>query len=390
MFDSPAVHLAVATLRETEAAASFRQDPDRPMHGYCLLTSDGQDCRVGTYLENARPLTERSPAGAFYYEAWIVTSEEPLSLTAFNAGAAGEGSGTCVRAVERLGLDRAIGIRITAEPFGGTPSGATPMLEGSLVWLQEQPASQSHPEPEAAAPPEAGEAEENPPDGGAEPEEAEAEVPLSVAAEAVSASSATPDGPPKVLPWQGMLSGPTTMFHPLRDPGAGPGERFEDDSPAPSPVQPPPPEEEPVETGFKLIQEPATPVLRTQRPDIKFAFSSLHPLAPRGGGSAHLDRTTSTVTLTLWGLPSPASLGREKSTNRPFNAYQVWLQNQRSGQKTPMGICTRVWGENFRFQAEADHPLTSFDSILVTALDRTSSGAQTGAPQVLLGRYASE
>lgn len=385
MFDSPAVHLAVALLCETEAARSFRQDPDRPMHGYCLLTSDGQDCRVGTYLENARPLTNRSPDGAFYYEAWIVTSEEPLSLNAFNAGAAGEGSGTCVREVGHLGLDRAVAIRITAEPFGGSAAGAMTVLEGSLVWLQEQPATRGASESDAlsgvatvaktAAPPAA----------------EEADVPLSVVAGASDAPSATPEFPPKVLPWQGILSGASTMFHPANDSGAAPEvgyfARLDDQPPSPDSAQPPL-REEPATPGFKLIPEPATPVVRTQRPDIKFAFSSLHPLAPRGGGSAHLDRTTSTVTLTLWGLPSPASLGREKSTNRPFNAYQVWLQNQRSGQRTPMGICTRVWGENFRFQAETDQPLTSFDSILVTALDRTSSGAQTGAPQVLLGRYA--
>lgn len=93
------------------------------------------------------------------------------------------------------------------------------------------------------------------------------------------------------------------------------------------------------------------------------------------------------MTINLRGLPSPMALGRDRTTGRPFNAYRVWLVNQRNQIRTPVGYCERAWGENFRFQADG-LPLNRNDTILVTVEDR-SAATSTGhaSPQVLIGSY---
>lgn len=114
-----------------------------------------------------------------------------------------------------------------------------------------------------------------------------------------------------------------------------------------------------------------------------------HPMTPRASGSATLNLRRGSMTISLRGLPSPMALGRDRTSGRPFNAYRVWLVNQRNQVRTPVGYCERAWGENFRFQAEG-LPLNRNDAILVTAEDR-SSATTTGhaAPQVLIGSYES-
>jgi len=112
-----------------------------------------------------------------------------------------------------------------------------------------------------------------------------------------------------------------------------------------------------------------------------------HPMTPRASGSATLNLRRGSMTIHLRGLPSPMALGRDRTSGRPFNAYRVWLVNQRNQVRTPVGYCERAWGENFRFQADG-LPLNRNDTILVTVEDR-SSATSTGhaAPQVLIGSY---
>ncbi|WP_374712823.1 hypothetical protein [Symbiobacterium terraclitae] len=112
-----------------------------------------------------------------------------------------------------------------------------------------------------------------------------------------------------------------------------------------------------------------------------------HPMTPRASGSATLNLRRGSMTINLRGLPSPMALGRDRTTGRPFNAYRVWLVNQRNQIRTPVGYCERAWGENFRFQADG-LPLNRNDTILVTVEDR-SAATSTGhaSPQVLIGSY---
>ncbi|WP_050742174.1 hypothetical protein [Symbiobacterium thermophilum] len=112
-----------------------------------------------------------------------------------------------------------------------------------------------------------------------------------------------------------------------------------------------------------------------------------HPMTPRATGTATLNLRRGHLTLSLRGLPSPTALGRDGKSGRPFNAYRVWLVNQKTQMRTPAGYCERVWGENFRFEADG-LPLNRSDTILITAEDR-SVATSTGhpAPQVLIGTY---
>lgn len=217
-----------------------------------------------------------------------------------------------------------------------------------------------------------------------------------VAAEAPVPAMQAAGGPAE--PWAGLLS------------GAG--------SPAASAAEPPPPESEPepdrraeaqpVEPGFKLYPEPATPVsavvphkievlVTPAEPDCEAAtnsppagepasvpMASRHPLAPRAGGTARLDFAAGRLLLTVRGLPAPAMLGRT------YNAYRAWLLNQRAGTRQPLGLLSRLWGENFKLESEPDLPLSRYDSVLVTAEDRAAPGPSSGAPQVLLGAYDSQ
>ncbi|HYF95476.1 MAG TPA: hypothetical protein VD969_24965 [Symbiobacteriaceae bacterium] len=183
--------------------------------------------------------------------------------------------------------------------------------------------------------------------------------------------------------------------------------------------EPPPEEALPAEPGFKLYAEPATPVSAivphkievvvtpleeapseapaaepaaepaivppaepaAEAEPVSITLSSRHPLAPRAGGTARLDRSQSSLTLTVRGLPSPAVMGR------PYNAYRAWLLNQRAGTRQPLGLLTRVWGENFKLESEGGLPLSRFDAVLITAEDRLAGAPIASAPQVLVGDY---
>ena len=139
-----------------------------------------------------------------------------------------------------------------------------------------------------------------------------------------------------------------------------------------------------MEHPFKLVPEPAI-LVAAQPPEAKVPLQAMHPLAPRAGGSARFLGPDGGLQLTLWGLPTPAALGHEKSTNRPYNAYRVWLQNPRTGQRAPLGIAARTWGENYRFETEEPLPGEGLGTLLVTAHDRGAEHPDPGAPQVVAG-----
>jgi hypothetical protein len=146
------------------------------------------------------------------------------------------------------------------------------------------------------------------------------------------------------------------------------------------------PENGEAQTGFKLYPDPAVPVVRTE--PLTVPLASRHPLAPRASGTATVRTREGILSVSVRGLPTPAALGRDGLTGRPLNSYRVWLLNQRTGQRLPLGFCTRVWGENFRFQTDEVLPLTRFDAILITAEDRTLPSPNPNAPQVLIGHYS--
>jgi hypothetical protein len=131
-----------------------------------------------------------------------------------------------------------------------------------------------------------------------------------------------------------------------------------------------------------------TPGARPQRDTLPVPLTGRHPLTPRAGGTALLNFREGRVQLTLRGLPTPAALGRDAGTDRPYSIYRAWLISQRAATRQPLGVLARVWGENFRLESEPDLPLSRFDAVLVTADDRAQPLAPGSAPQVLIGSFS--
>lgn len=453
MLDGPAVRLAVARLTEIgQAAARFRQDPDRPLEGYCLVTGDERHCRVTIFVENGRTLSDRRPGGAFYYEGWIVGSSGPVSVGAFNTGATGGGSGTCTRAADELGLTSPAVVRVTVEPFGGSPAGAVPVLEGPLIWLhgepaaapspstagdrtdpvlaavpagtaagQEQPAAESPPSVQDAAPEAAPAAVtshvsqeppalEAPPDAASAPAPAlarQAESPPVAAAEvAPEAPAPTPETPTAAgslpadpaMPVTETPAGPSALVSgtpaedaatataaaPAQPAPAAPAESNRSGGPAPMGDAAVPPEQPSAAQAPPAYQPPGiAPATLT------ITLHSRHPMAPRAAGTAVLHLREGRVVVTVRGLPSPAALGRVPGLDRPFNGYRLWLLNQRSGMRQPLGPLTRVWGENFRAEEGPGLPLARYDTLLVTADDRKAPSPDPHWPHVLVATIES-
>lgn len=354
--------LAVARLEELTPAHRYREG--QPMHGFCLISGDGKRCRVTLYVENGRALTDRSGRGGFYYEGWLVGPEGPVSLGAFNLGPGGQGSATRVFDGSTLQAARSDLIRVTAEPFGGSQAGSIAVLEGRPVWMETGAGA----EPEPAEAPDAL--------AGVAGEESEYAAPEELARVRETAWVEEPVLQPVVA--RAAEGQAQAEAEPVPEPVAEPAE------PVAEPTPPAPAAAAPV--------TPAPPAPRAEEPrnanplEMHVQLVQRHPMAPRAAGAATVSIRQGALTLMLRGLPSPTALGRDRATDRPFNGYRVWLVNQQTQSRTPVGFCQRAWGENFRFQGEG-LPLNRHDTILVTVEDRTASGANNASPQVLIGSY---
>jgi len=573
-----ATGLAAARLAELKPARAHRYQHDRPMQGFCVVSCGPGFCRVTLHVENGQTLTDRSGAGGFYYEGWLVGPAGAVSLGAFNVGPDGHGCATRVVASSVVQPGRAERVRVTVEPFGGSHSGAIAVLEGRLIWLEEPAQAAAPPVSESTAtaassppasswagfPPPAespavpGASAHGPwaPDGREAREDSPAALevgssPGSASGQSQGAGEPTPADPARETGSEGFVrsagltanaalsgsgagsarfggpagSGP----HPapfastaagLTDsaaavapvggaiPGAGSTPLADPYAPAPNGGAPaaeadsgaaPAPADARTEaaavavtTGFAPVglatqtsadaadrgaeSGGATPALAAERdvagaePDTSSAIATAgaatqsdtlpagftspavppgavgglpptpgtpagtqaaapptptgdagdtaenaapagdaqqsaprvrsanpleiqvslvqrHPMTPRASGLATLNLRRGSLTLSLRGLPSPMALGRDRTTGRPFNAYRVWLVNQRSQVRTPVGYCERAWGENFRFQADG-LPLNRNDTILITVEDRSAAAPAThAAPHVLIGSY---
>lgn len=426
--------LAVARLDELTAAHRYREE--QPMHGFCLINEDGERCRVTLYIENGRALGDRSGAGGFYYEGWLVGSDGAVSLGAFNLGPGGQGSATRVLEPSALRAGRTELVRVTAEPFGGSSAGSIAVLEGRLVWLDTgalppSPAESIYPAEarstfgfwhtapaELAVPgavveeaerletvlqgvPHHGWATAEPavPGGGggavADAEPAEAAAPESEAV--VSAAEPEAEAEAEVAEIAGAVGGAEALESAWTAAIAGLTQGAEvvesvAETPAETVV------ETMAETVVEAVAETPEPAMavsaqetpaeaRSANPlTLTVQMAQRHPLAPRAGGNATLNPRQGALTLHLRGLPSPTALGRDPSTDRPYNAYRVWLVNQQTNIRTSVGYCQRAWGENFRFQADG-LALHRHDAILITVEDRNSPNQGTSSPHILMGSY---
>ncbi|HLO01697.1 MAG TPA: hypothetical protein VK191_01080, partial [Symbiobacteriaceae bacterium] len=144
--------LGIAYLTPTAEAGRFVRRPGDGLRGYALINGADGRIALSLWLENGRPLHDRTGRDGFYYEAWL----GDLSVGPFNADALGHGclTTTLGLATEKQvwptgappsmtalseqfngGLPANLPVKVTAEPFGGTPAGGIPVLTGSIVWL---------------------------------------------------------------------------------------------------------------------------------------------------------------------------------------------------------------------------------------------------------------
>ncbi len=346
MADASVSQIAAVVLSESgPEAPAFRNESDRPLEGYGMVSGQGPTCKVTLFLKNAR-----SPA---VYHGWALGTGDPTYLGPFHMGSGGEGSLSVEMACPALESTSAFLVSV-----GGV------VLSGPLVWLvrgaaqsgsesESEPASQSEPEPELEPSTESG--SETEPEF--EPESGE------------SGTESEPEPEPENEP----------------EPDAETDYEAEAEAPSepePEPEPEPeagPPTQAPAVTGFKLRHDPVSPALA------KVPLASAHPQATRGGGIAVVDSSRGALTLSLRGLPSPSRLGADPSTGRAFNAYRAWLQNRHTRNRHPVGLCQRTWGDNFSLQVESGLPLGDFDLIIITADDRSAAAPNPQSPAVLTG-----
>lgn len=349
-------HLAVARLGELSPA--LRQRSDAPTQGFCLISGGRQHCRVTIYVENGRGLGTAPGGEARHYEGWLVGPAGVVSLGAFDLGVDGQGIATQVIDASAIQAGRAEKVRVTVEPAGAEAESVA-VLEGRLIWLETEAA-------EAVAEPEVERAGSEVPEPIAVPAQANA-----ARADPAEVDPSVRESAPTALPSRAARLPAGSVAEPVAGPTEGP---------AAAPVA------EPAAGPTAEAAAPAPELRQARQNELVVTLEQRHPMAPRAGGTATINLKQGSLSLALRGLPSPTALGRDRSTDRPFNVYRVWLVNRQTHQRVPVGFCERAWGDNFRFRAEG-LPLNRHDTVLVTVEDRTAPGPNYGSPQVLMGSY---
>ncbi len=359
MPEHPASLLAVVQLVETGAYAwELRLDPTRPLAGYCLAEGNAETVRMSAYVENLRPPGPAGPA----LHAWSLTAETAVSLGPLADPEVGDRTATYAFEAQADHLSGGTGVWITAGLTG--PMGL-PILEGTLVWLRSagprESTVEAAPESVADAPP------DDQQSAGAGPfEDAELPAPDEVDAD-----------------------GEAVLAHLT-------AETLTPEPPAPTSTSPEPPDtaealSDPVVETVPETASIPVPTTTAEAPIIPVAFriplASQHPLAPRAGGTATLSPATGSLQVVLRALPNAAALGHDPQTGHAYSGYRAWLVTQRTRARVCAGLCTRLWGGNYRLQVDAGLPLRDYDAILITAVDRNATVVGPDAPRVLLGPY---
>jgi hypothetical protein len=348
--------LAVAQLMEAGGpAAAFRPAQERPLQGYCLLTGAGTQCRIAVYLQQGAG-HQVVLEGDLVWLQGQPDSEAPLA-----AGAPAE---AVLAATPGLAVPtEAVGARVMAD-------GAAP--EESSHQEEHVPAEREVPRMcDPAEGPDFDVHRLSVPDPFCVPPAYPVPDPFAGTEPHVDLFKWIPQPAIEVI--AKPAPEPVQAVPGTTPQSESPGAEAADSAPAAQADQ------APAQAGLQPAgQLPAT---------LSVPLTGRHPLAPRAGGTALINLREGKVQLTLRGLPSPAALGRDAATDRPYATYRAYLVNQRAGARHPLGLLTRAWGENFRLESEPDLPLVHFDTVLVTADDRTLPLAPNSAPQVLAGTY---
>jgi hypothetical protein len=104
-------------------------------------------------------------------------------------------------------------------------------------------------------------------------------------------------------------------------------------------------------------------------------------------GTAVLQAKDATLTMELRGLPAPRSLGRAKSDGAPFEMYQVWTGQTKSGRKELLGELAQRQGSHWSFHQSGAQAALRADMIMVVPASRT--GMRKTGPPLLVGSLPS-
>lgn len=345
----------VLSALDTEApdARQFRLNSKRPLRGHTIVVVEGGFAKLTTYVDNLRPLDSNRPPGEFFYEGWLVKTRGGrrvlVTTGAFNTDQFGRGQTFYafdpwdIRGTG-IALDEVGEVVITAEVQDGNPAPGRPVLSGAfgkcVFWKQVPEADDGLPAGHTEEPwrHSAGDSEEN-------------GLPAAPAAGA----------PPVVTEEAGK---PVTADEPAT-------------------IEPPRTQIEIADSGVTDINCPPgfLPVATLQlelTSDEKCRSAT---------GAAVFDFRINSLLLTLRGLPNPATFGSEEVTGRTYNAYEAWLRNSGTKETVSLGLCRRIWHDTYRLQKKGDVNLSRFDTIMVTAEDRSGPTTPSG-PILLSGAFS--
>lgn len=376
--------LGVAWLTELPPATAYRDDPDRPMQGYYMLSGAEDGLRITVQMDNCRRLSPQEPGGSHVYEAVLVQDNEgEVDAGGFNGGDAG--SSSAIFLIPNSMPRTIASTRVDLMRHDGTRE---PILQGQVVWLQgpvgQHPGEWVQPgadRAEALRPVAGGSGPDPGGTGAGVAERAAPEPEVQTVAEPDPVAVPEGNAPPETEHWDPIGDpAPEQALPGCFDPAPGPepsvsvafsaAEDAGPDAPPPATTDPQPDEAQPA-MAPPAAAAPVTPA--------RVLFERLHHGAFRSGGYALLDRVSGSVEVTVRGLPSPAVIGGK------YTIYKLWLGLEGARTYLPVGVCPKLLADTYRLSAHG-LPLGKYDTLLITAEEYPSGGFPVG-PKILSAAF---
>lgn len=107
------------------------------------------------------------------------------------------------------------------------------------------------------------------------------------------------------------------------------------------------------------------------------------PQSQRARGEAVLDDEANTVRVRVRDLPDPSYFGRDLTTGKIFNLFEVWLDEPRRGHRICLGSMTRD-GVHWVLDRKAELGVHLFSDVIITA-EYDSCPAVSSGVVVMIG-----
>lgn len=111
------------------------------------------------------------------------------------------------------------------------------------------------------------------------------------------------------------------------------------------------------------------------------------PASRSASGTVILQARDASLSLELRGLPGPGALGRAEPDGAPFEIYQVWVGQSKSGRKELLGELAQRQGSHWSFHQSGAQAALRADMIMVVPASRT--GIRKTGPPILVGSLPS-